>query len=255
MKHLLNIAFLNRNGFKISRIAGLSPLQLKDHVLRLSEGNFEQKHQVMEMIVAMLDLDEEAFDKIISTNILRIGFEKTFFQIVFPMMKRVGILWQTGITRPSHEHFISHLVRQKIIVASDAHLYRMIKPSSKFLLFLPEKEFHELPLLFINYVLKRRGQQTLFLGPSVPLEDVIACCEDFKPHYIYTACTSHPNNGRVQSFINTLAERCSRSQIYISGVQIIENNPSFPENVNHVISIEQCVQLIDKQVEKATVIN
>jgi DNA-binding transcriptional MerR regulator len=246
MKHLLNIALLNRNGYKISRIASMSPAQLRERVLQLSENNFEQGNLISAMVMAMLTYDENSFEKIITTNILRSGFEQAFFNLVFSFLNRIGILWQTGVIRPAQEHFMSHLIRQKIISATESHTPDPAEGSAKFMLFLPEREMHELPLLFMNYTLRKRRQHTLYLGAAVPTEDVFACYNDYKPDFIITTCISHPNNGNVQTFINSLSEYCANSLIYISGTQALECGAVLPRNMRLLNNIESGVHMIEK---------
>merc|ERR1712159_239380 len=102
----------------------------------------------------MVDLDEERFEKIISSNILKLGFEKTMLNIIYPFLSKIGILWQTGSINPGQEHFISNLIRQKLIVAIDGQYVSRGGGAKKFLLYLPEGELHELSLLFSNYLIR-----------------------------------------------------------------------------------------------------
>ena len=68
----------------------------------------------------MMDMEEEGFEKILGNLILRYGFERTVTETIYPFLERIGILWQTHNITPAHEHFISNLIRQKIIVAIDS---------------------------------------------------------------------------------------------------------------------------------------
>ncbi|MFO7826254.1 MAG: MerR family transcriptional regulator, partial [Cyclobacterium sp.] len=138
LKLILNVALLNDNGFKISKIAKMSLADMKSEVLKLTERSFAYDDQIHSLIITMVELDEERFEKIISTNILKIGFELTMLHIIYPFLSKIGILWQTGSIHPGQEHFISNLVRQKLIVAIDGQMYT--GGGKKFLLFLPEGE-------------------------------------------------------------------------------------------------------------------
>ncbi|MEX0883706.1 MAG: MerR family transcriptional regulator, partial [Cyclobacteriaceae bacterium] len=157
LKLILNVALLNDNGFKISKIAKLNMEDIKSEILKLTERSFKFDDQIHALIIAMVELDEERFEKIISTNILKIGFELTMINIIYPFLSKIGILWQTGSIHPGQEHFISNLVRQKLIVAIDGQMYT--GGGKKFLLFLPEGELHEISLLFSSYLLKSNGHK------------------------------------------------------------------------------------------------
>ena len=103
---------------------------------------------------------------------MQLGFEETIIKILYPFLVKIGVMWQTGIINPAHEHFISNQIRQKLIVATDSLISGSNPNSKRFTLFLPEGEFHELGLLFFHYLIKRRGHQVIYLGQSVPLNDL-----------------------------------------------------------------------------------
>jgi MerR family transcriptional regulator, light-induced transcriptional regulator len=246
LKHLLNISLLNKNGFKISKLAKLSDKQLKDMVLDLNANNLEFENQIDALILAMIEFSEETFEKIISTNILRIGFETCFLNIAFPLLQRIGLLWQTAAIRPAQEHFISNLIRQKIIVAIDGQLNYKMAWTKKCLLFLPEKELHELGLLFFNFILRSRGNHTLYLGPSVPMADIISTAEDYKPDFIFTLCIAHPHKHQVQEYINTLSLNFPKTTIIISGRQVLKYEVMIPHNVIIFETLQESIAFINE---------
>ncbi|MDX5348515.1 MAG: MerR family transcriptional regulator, partial [Hymenobacteraceae bacterium] len=137
LKLLLNIALLNQRGFKISRIAKMSEQELRQEVLKLTDTADGYDAQISKMLLAMIELDEEQFDKIFSTVNLQLGFENNIQHVIYPFLERIGILWQTGSINPAHEHFISNLIRQKMVVAIDGQVKKSLPEKGKFLLFLP----------------------------------------------------------------------------------------------------------------------
>jgi DNA-binding transcriptional MerR regulator len=154
LRKLLNVALLNRNGFKISEIAELSEEQIRAKVMSLAIEKSDHENQLQALTLSMLDLDEQAFEKLLSTSFLQMGIEKTMIQVVFPFFRSIGIMWQTGSINPAHEHFITNIIRQKLIVAIDGQNARMDGWGKKYMLFLPEGEFHEIGLLFANYAIR-----------------------------------------------------------------------------------------------------
>ena len=119
LKYLLNVALLNKNGTKISKIAKMGEQEIAVKVAELSEVSFENTTQLDALTISMIEMDEYKFDKIISTNIDQLGFEKTMIEIINPFLEKLSVLWLTGSINPAQEHFISCLIRQKIIVAID----------------------------------------------------------------------------------------------------------------------------------------
>jgi MerR family transcriptional regulator, light-induced transcriptional regulator len=246
LKHLLNISLLNKNGFKISKLANLSDSQIRNMVMDLNENNLEFENQIDALILAMIEFNEASFEKIISTNILRIGFESCIMNIAMPLLQRIGLLWQTTAIRPTHEHFVSNLIRQKIIVAIDGQINFRVNWAKKCLLFLPERELHELSLLFYNFILRSRGNHTLYLGASVPLNDVMAASLDYKPDYIFTLCVSHPPKSQVQEYINKLSAAFPSANIVISGRQVLRNDLMIPNNVIIFETLQESISFINE---------
>ncbi|MEP5610820.1 MAG: MerR family transcriptional regulator, partial [Cyclobacteriaceae bacterium] len=162
LKLILNISLLKNHGVKISKIVQMKTEQIQEQVIQLAADEFVNEDQVNALTVAMIDSNEELFHSVISANQKKIGFEKTFIDIIYPFFKKIGILWVSSSINPAQEHFISHLIRQRLIVET-AQL-EMASNAESFLLFLPEGELHEISLLFANYVLRARGYKTIYLG-------------------------------------------------------------------------------------------
>lgn len=190
LKQLLNIVTLNEKGYKISRIAKMSKKQISDLVEQLQADYRNDSAQVLHLSEATLHYDEEAFAEILSGCIAEMGLVDTMDAVLFPFMKKVGMLWQTGAIDPSHEHFASNLIRDRIIVEID-QLTKPYKANPKrFLLFLPEAEMHETGLLFARYLLKKCGMDTLYLGQEIPYADLKKVISGYRPDYGFIVLTS-----------------------------------------------------------------
>lgn len=190
LKLLLNIAALNSNGFKISRIAKMSKKHITDIVLQLQARYSNDSVQILSLAEATIRYDEAAFAKILSGCIEDMGLTKTMDLVLFPFMKRVGMLWQTGTLNPSNEHFAANLIRDQIIVEIDKVDKPLKANSKRFLLFLPEEEMHETGLLFARYLLKKCGMEVLYLGQEIPYPDIERVVEAYRPDYAFVVLTS-----------------------------------------------------------------
>lgn len=230
LKLILNVALLNDNGYKISKIAKMTFEEMKSEVLKLTERSFAYDDQIHSLIIAMVELDESRFEKIISTNILKIGFELTMLNIIYPFLSKIGILWQTGSIHPGQEHFISNLVRQKLIVAIDGQLYS--GGGKKFLLYLPEGELHEISLLFSCYLLKSHGHKVIYLGQNTPDIDLNSVYKVHQPDFLLTVITTSPSGEQVQPYLHSLSERFPDAGILVSGYQIVGQDLTIPSNVH-----------------------
>lgn len=190
LKMLLNIVALNENGYKISRIAKMNKAQILDLIVQLNSNWENETVQLLNLSNATLRYDEKEFSKILMGCINEMGLVKAMDVVLFPFMKRIGMLWQTGTIDPSQEHFAANLIRDRIIVEIDKLQKPELEKPLRFLLFLPEEEMHETGLLFARYLLKRCGHDTLYLGGDVPYADIKKVIYAYKPDYAFIILTS-----------------------------------------------------------------
>jgi DNA-binding transcriptional MerR regulator len=201
LKLVLNVALLKDNGHKISRICSMEAHELQVEVAKLMEKRLGYPEQIQGLTLAMLELDEDRFEKILGTNILQIGFERTMMNLIYPFFQKIGVLWRTDSISPAQEHFISNLIRQKIIVAIDGQVVSAENYNKKYLLYLPENELHEISLLFSAYLIKSRNNKIMYIGQNVPHEDLVNIYKDHNPDCLLTVMTAYPTANEVQAYV------------------------------------------------------
>ncbi len=204
LRKVLNIAVLNNVGVKISRIVGLSADELHKKVIEIGNDQVEERVQIDSLVVSMVEFDEDRFEKILTNCAIRLGFERTILQVVYPFFKKVGILWQAGAINPAQEHFISNLVRQKLVVAIDGQGIVKRNHGVQFLLFLPAGELHELGLLFYNYLIQKAGLKAIYLGQSIPIEEVVHVDRYAPSEYIVTSSLSITSTDELNKMLNEM---------------------------------------------------
>lgn len=257
LKHILNISILNRQGIKISEIARMSKEEITEAILKCSGHSSENfDSHVKGLISAMLSFDEYGFHKILTTNVIQVGLEQTMLNIVFPFLSEVGLLWQIGSIHPSHEHFASNIVKQKLYVAIDGNVGRYAENRKRFLLFLPEHEQHSIGLLFANYILRSRGQDVLYLGQEVPLVDLKDAFTDNEPDYVLTQLTAAHLNVDKQRFVDEISAYWGKAQLILSGGQFLNADLKLPENARVIKRIDDFITLVDSiAMNKGEVLN
>lgn len=247
LKTLLNISLLNEQGYKISKIAKMSPDQLKLTVQQVAEHETSSlTHHITNLVNAMVDMDEERFDKTFSTVTLQLGFQDAMLQVVYPFLHKIGILWQTNNISPAHEHFVSNLVRQKLIVAIDGQIVKRKQGAPTYLLYLPEGELHEIALLFMNYLIRAHHQQVTYLGQNLPFEDLKRTYELLKPEIICTVLTIIPEREYVQEYIDRVASSFPEAQLYVYGYQAQHDFLKFPKNAHRLSCIADFEAVLKK---------
>ena len=246
LRLILNVALLKDNGFKISRIAEMTPSEMNREVISLTERKHAFTEQIHALTLAMIEVDEDRFDKVISSNVLKLGFEKAMTNVVYPFLRKIGVLWQTGSINPAHEHFISNLIRQKLIVAIDGQYVTPGPEAKKYILFLPEGELHELSLLFANYIIRCRKNKSIYLGQSLPLHDLVSVYDIHKADYLLAVITSTPGQDHVQKYVNKLAELFSDATILLTGYQVVGEGLHVPGNVIIFNHFDDIVEFVEK---------
>jgi DNA-binding transcriptional MerR regulator len=216
LKKILNVALLNKYGFKISHIDKMKEGEIKEKILSLNQMEAQQERIVNELIQCMVDIDIEKLEMVLDKYIQARGIERTITQIIFPFLEKIGILWLTNHINPAQEHLVTNIIRQKLIVGIDG-IVTSLKVNKTVLLFLPEGEYHELGLLFMYYLLKSRGVTTIYLGSSVPLKDVEYVVKLKKPDYLYSHLTTVGQNFNFDKFISNVTQRFSGIPVIISG--------------------------------------
>lgn len=172
LRKILNVKYLKSDGIKISAIAGLTTDEIEAQVRALSIKNNKNNHSVQELKLAMVNFDQFLFQRVYDTALEELGFSGVFYNLFVPFLEELGYLWQSKTINIAHEHFISHLIKQKVLINLEKVQYT--KPSyyddEVYVLFLPENEMHDLGLLFLNYELLKKGCRTIYLGASMVLD-------------------------------------------------------------------------------------
>ncbi len=172
LQKILNISLLYKNKYKISKVSKLSESQLIEEARQVALKDFSNNYEINSLIICMYTFDESLFYEIYNDQIKKITFSEIFTQIYIPLLKHIGLLWQTESIKPAHEHFISNLIYQKL--ALNISKINIKEPDNKqvTVLFLPFGEIHELGLMFLNYHLKLQGEKTIYLGRSIPFDNL-----------------------------------------------------------------------------------
>ncbi|HAI82911.1 MAG TPA: MerR family transcriptional regulator [Chitinophagaceae bacterium] len=243
LKMILNIALLNKYGFKISHIDRMSVDEIKDKTFSLSQTQAQQERIVNELIQHMIDLEIERFEATLDNYIMAKGVEKAITQIIFPFLERIGILWITNHVNPAQEHLVTNIIRQKLIVGIESTVSH-IQINKTLLLFLPEGEHHELGLLFMYYLLKSRGIKVLYIGANAPIKDIEYVAKLKSPDVLYTHLTSVAQNFNLERFLNNIHLKIPNHKIIISGQLTQGYKKQLPSNIEFKKTLSEVMEYI-----------
>ncbi|WP_127018437.1 MerR family transcriptional regulator [Flagellimonas beolgyonensis] len=249
LQKLLNITLLYNNGYKISKIAKLSEEKIPVLVRDIVAEKNEKSHALNSMKLAMLNFDQALFLQTYNGLMKEKSFTQIFNEVFIPLLNELGLLWQTHTISPAHEHFIANLIKQKIYIHTEQ--LQLKEPTQKdkvFVLFLPENEIHELGLLYLNYQLALRGYKTVYLGQTMPIENLVDLLKYYSNIRFVSYFTVAPTKDDLEEYFKSFSEvleMAPDSKLFVLGYQIQTiTEKTLPKAVSVFKSIEQFIQIL-----------
>lgn len=219
----LTISNLTENGYRISEVAKMSAEEMVQKISELSVDLNNPCIHVNALTEAMIQFDQTLFNKTLNSRINSTGIIRVMNEVVFPFLRKVGFMWQADLISPAHEHFVTNLIKTRLISAISTLDEPDPETSQRFLLFLPLHEHHEMGLWYAHYLIKLSGSRVLFLGQSVPYEDLQATSEKYQPHYCLTTLTSLFSESNVNQVIEELLKNLPHWPLVVSGPLVSMN--------------------------------
>lgn len=248
LKNLLNIVLLNKNGYKISKIADMSVDEINEQVAHLTDLNIEEQSHVDALAISLIELDSYKFEAILNHHITQEGLEHTMRQVIYPFLERLSLLWMSGSINQVHEHFLNLVVKQKILAATDNLPLRKNIRALKILLFLPRFSEQELSLLFMHYMLREKGFRTIYLGSDITVEHILKASEIARPDYLFTVCLDS-NTHQWRDTLSLLTTH-SRVPTICSGHNVYSSNQDVPSQLIQISGLDEVMKYLDSLVSE-----
>jgi len=246
LQKLLNITLLYNNGHKISKIARITEENIPLMVREIVSKNSIKNHAVSAFKLAMINFDQTLFISTYNSIMVDRSFREVFKDVFIPFLNEIGLLWQTDSISPAHEHFITNLIKQKLISNTENLQLLAVKKDKIFVLFLPENEIHEIGLLYLNYEIVLRGYKSIYLGQTVPLETLKDVMQYFDNLYFVSYFTVAPSQDKIEKYMtdfSDLTKGSSDSKLWLLGYQTRHLESSeLPEFVSIFNSIEHVIE-------------
>lgn len=243
---LLNVSYLNKNGYKISKIATLKPKEIPTLVREIATETNLESHAINSFKLSMLNFDQVLFYNTYDSLLREKPFHDVFYDIFIPLLTEIGLLWQTDTITPAHEHFLTTLIRQKILVNTE-HIQTVMTPKSKktFVLYLPDNEIHELGLMFLHHEIAANGYHSIFLGQSVPLESLSDIINYYDDLVFLSYFTIKPLKEEIETYIKDFDKiilQNSNAEFWILGQMLnaLDLN-NLPKKITPFKSIQEVV--------------
>lgn len=205
LQKLLNITLLHDHGYKISRIAKFTEEQIPEMVREIVSEKSVKSHAISSFKMAMINFDQSLFFNTYNTLLSEKSFREVFYEVFIPLMNEIGLLWQSDTITPAHEHFISYLIKQKLLIETEK--LQILEPTNDekvFVLYLPSNEIHELGLMYLNYEILNHGYRSIFLGESIPLDNLADLKKYFHKITFISYLTVEPNKEEINPYIKAI---------------------------------------------------
>lgn len=237
LQKLLNITLLHDYGYKISKISKMPQEKIPELVREIVSVKSAKNHAISSFKLAMMNFDQSLFFKTYDTLLSEKSFREVFYEVFIPLMEEIGFLWQAETITPAHEHFISYLIKLKLLTNTEKIQSQQITREDRlFVLYLPMNEIHELGLMYLNYEILLSGFKTIYLGESVPIESL----KDLKKYFdnVTYVCymTVEPEKSEINNYVKELKEHIleETSELWLMG-RMTEHLD--PKNFNNKIKI------------------
>ncbi len=239
---ILKVALLNKNGYKISRISEMSENEINKSIEKLnSEANTESLY-FEKLLLGLVQMDEKLFVETLEDLIGKFGLLTTFEKHLVPFLDKIGVMWVVGSINPAQEHFVTHLIRQKIVVETDKLPFS--ESEELYFLYLPENEWHELGILFYNYALRNAGKSTIYLGQCLPIDSLFLCIQKYNPTHIVTSIVTVMDEKKINSYFKKIKDNVPEIKLYSGGYQMLQAKGEFEKYVTKITDLASFNQLI-----------
>ncbi|CAH0998845.1 HTH-type transcriptional repressor CarH [Neolewinella maritima] len=246
LQELTTVAVLNKHGYKISKIAAMSCAERAGHLARVSSLNVGPEMQLDALTLSIVEMDEEKFSLIIDNNIEQQGFERTMMEVVYPFLDKLGVLYFTRSVSPAQEAFASHLIRQKVVAATNQLPVAPDAELPVFALFLPQGERQELSLLFMQFLLRQRGFTALYLGAHIGPEDLADVCRVREVDYLFTILSTGYVERPVEQLVEDILAHCTDARLLLAGYQANLHDLSGLPRTETVAGLQEFLAYLDR---------
>ncbi len=240
LRRLLNIVSLLQYNRKISDICSMPDEKLFSELNLLQEGAQEgnlHSYYHGQLLGAIMNFQEADFDRVFGHCVLHLGLRQAYSEVVYPIINRMGMMWAENVITPAQEHFASNLIRQKLFTAIDG-IPASKTPAGKWLLFLPEEEFHELGLLFASYIIRQTGNQVVYLGANIPFSSLSAAAAATGANNLLLFLIHRESGSNTRSYLERLSQAFPAKKIFISQDPSRAVDKIRRKNIHYLHSIE-----------------
>ncbi len=243
---LLHVAFLNRQGYKISKIAAMTPEQIREKVEEITRMQLEADSRINVLTLAFVEMDEYRFSNIFDAYVKELGLEETFLQVIYPFLEKLSLMWLSGAVKPCQENFFTLALRSKLHHAIESCPLPSPRDALRFMLFMPQGESDELSLLLVQYMIRSRGMLPIFIGSDTGLMDVEDAHKIIKPHFVFTILSESFNADSIEHYVERLAAVTPGARLLLTGYHLNQRDVALPHGASVISNLDSLRRFLDE---------
>lgn len=228
IEKLILLRKLTRQGYRIGNIAKLSSDNLleifhKHENKKISDQDgtkdsnltMKQSGIISECIESIRKYDGDEFAAILNRSLVEFSQPELIENVILPLIEKVGNFWHEGWLRVSHEHFMSALIVKFLNNLSEG--YNINGTAPKIIITTPEGQYHEVGALLGSVLAASSGWKSVYLGASLPAEDIAAAAKELNSRCIYLSIVYPDDNPLLNAQFKKLRELTGDDVFIIAG--------------------------------------
>jgi len=245
LKFALNLSILYRKGAKISKLAKLTKEEIRAQVAEITEIDDSFEKSLDTLSIAMLELDEYKFVRILDRNIEQQGFDETMETTIYPLLEKINLMWVANSINDVHETFVLNIIKQKLIVEIDRLPIKRNDGKNSFILYIPENESQKLSLYYMHYVLKKKNLPVFFLGEDVKYQKLKSAHKLLKTDFVFTIINESFAEIPLQPYVDKIAKEIDATLI-LSGYQALNQSVVASDKCRILSTLDEVSMFIEK---------
>ncbi len=221
---LLNEAV--QRGHNIGGIANLSINELRtvlDHnpvnSVRLKDTLVEEIIDVNSIIIPCVEAiklyDGKALETLLLETSSKMSQPQLIENLIVPLVYKIGDMWHDGTLRVANEHLASAVIRSFLSSLIEQHI-----PSENAPIIIsatPRGQDHELGALIVGVVAASIGWKVLYLGPNLPVDDIVAVTHNLEAKVIALSIVYPGDDPQLKKDLLNLKRMLSKNVTLIVG--------------------------------------
>ncbi|WJH34810.1 cobalamin B12-binding domain-containing protein [Paenibacillus sp. CC-CFT747] len=174
---------------------------------------------------ALLEFRTESARSLTELAFTMLGYEKTLYRLLVPLLIRVGDEWEEGSATVAQEHFITQFITQKCLSFFPVFPVDPAMPSV--IALSPAGEQHQVGLLLFALYLRQKGCEVIYLGPDTPEDGLEAMLKEKKADYVCLSLTNPQHLPGALKLVDFLRNRFPHLKLLLGGQGFAEAPASY----------------------------